>query len=97
MRIDELLHRGSLRALLLTVLGAAACNEADGTDPWPGAYPPEAQIDRPKGGAPDAGRDAASADDAALDAGTDPDAAPNGDAAPASDAASASDASADMG
>jgi|SRR5690349_17287395 hypothetical protein len=59
------------RALALAgcvLLGA--CNEYDGTDPWPGVYPPESEIDRPKGadaGAKDGGADA-SAGDAAQDA-----------------------------
>jgi hypothetical protein len=63
---------------LVSLLGIAACSEADGTVPWPEAYPPEQQINRPKGdaGRPDAGArdagalDAANASDAggALDA-----------------------------
>jgi hypothetical protein len=66
MRMDSLTPTGnSVLSVLLLVgaLGVTACNEADGTEPWPDVYPPESQIDRPKGGntgakdsgAPDAG------------------------------------------
>jgi hypothetical protein len=85
MRMDNSTQRGRmLLALAVTsVFGNAACNEADGTDPWPGVYPPESQIERPKGGdaggrdggvraasAADGGASEAGAEDAgALDAG----------------------------
>ena len=86
MRIDSLMPRGFLPcALLLATSFGVACNESDGTDEWPGVYPPEAEIDRPKGGTMDAGgsgNDAGSEEDAAPDADTDSDAA-NGDAADA--------------
>ena len=101
MRIDSLLQRGwTLRALVLAaIFGSVACNDYDGTERWPGAYPSEEEIDRPKGGTMDAGpRDAGSeagtADGAAPDGGIDAgamldgsarDAAP--DAQPSGDAA----------
>jgi hypothetical protein len=63
---------------LASLMAVAACNEANGTEPWPGVYPAEAEIDRPKGGKRDGG--------AMLDAGVDDDAsAPDADGA-ASDA-----------
>jgi hypothetical protein len=74
MRMDSFTQRCSvLSALVLAgALGITACNEADGTDPWPGAYPPESEIDRPKGGdagAKDSGaRDAGGGDGEMLDA-----------------------------
>ena len=94
MRIDSLMLREcSLLALVLAaVLGSAACNEDDGTEEWPGVYPPEAEIDRPKGG--DAGaRDAGSPSDAASDAEADEDAA----ALDAATDAGSSDAGRDAG
>jgi hypothetical protein len=64
MRMDSFTQRRSVLSALLfaSVLGITACNEADGTDPWPDAYPPESQIDRPKGG--DAGAKDSGAPDA---------------------------------
>jgi hypothetical protein len=96
----------ALRALALAaLLGSAACNESDGTERWDGAYPPESEIDRPKGGVdagrpPDGGADAATSDGAAGDAASNGDAAPTDaapeDAAPA-DAASSDATSGDAG
>ena len=34
---------------LLGLLGVIGCNESEGTERVPGAYPPEAEIDRSKG------------------------------------------------
>jgi hypothetical protein len=115
MRTDSLMQRGfTLLALVLAaVLTSASCNEADGTDPWPGVYPPEAEIDRPKGGG---AADAGSAQDAALDAeleedgaapdaaevepddaDAEPDAASNGDASTDAAADGAADAASEAG
>jgi hypothetical protein len=56
--------RGVLCALALaSLLGSAACNEYNGTEPWPDVYLPESEIDRPKGG------DAGAKDGAVVDAG----------------------------
>lgn len=70
--MDSSTHRSSglLRALmlasaLLVMLCSAACNEANGTEPWPDVYLPESQIDRPKGG-----KDASAADATVGEAGT---------------------------
>jgi hypothetical protein len=57
MRMDSFVFRSGRVVpafALISLLGLAACNEADGTAPWPGAYPPESEINRPKGG--DAGK-----------------------------------------
>jgi hypothetical protein len=83
MRMNSFTQPGSsvLSVVLFAgALGISACNEAAGTDPWPGAYPPEAEIDRPKGGAAgakdsgarDAGGEDADARDAAAEGGGEP-------------------------
>ena len=98
-----------LRVLLLTsLLASAACNEYNGTEPWPDVYLPESQIDRPKGGV-DAGArdgavgDAGNGDSGVSDAGSDgsvPDASAGDggmDGAANGDADAASDAATDAG
>jgi hypothetical protein len=93
MRINSLMQREwALRALVLAaVLGGAACNEADGTDEWPGVYPPESEIDRPKGG------DAGARDAGARDAGGTTDGAADSASGPGADAAADGDAATDAG
>jgi hypothetical protein len=91
MRMNSFTQTDSSLLSTLVLAGALAitgCNEYDGTDPWPDAYPPESEIDRPKGGdagakdsgAPDAGAEDGDMLDAAADAGgvPDPDAGDGG-------------------
>lgn len=85
MRSYSFTQTGSslLSALVLAgALGITGCNEYDGTDPWPDAYPPESEIDRPKGG--DAGAKDSGAPDTGgedmLDAGAEDGGEPDSDA-----------------
>lgn len=106
MRMENFVHghRRVLPALaLFSLLGLAACNEAYGTEQWDGAYPHEADINRPKGGdagprdggAADSGpKDAGGTDASALDAGGMTDAGGATDAGTTTDTGAASDADA---
>lgn len=70
MRIDSLLQRGWIsRTLVLAALGSTACNDYEGTKRWPNVYPPEDEIDRPKGGTMDAASRDAGSDSGNADAG----------------------------
>ena len=84
---------------LASLLGSAACNEYNGTEPWPDVYVPESQIDRPKGG--DAGaKDGAVADageGGAADAGSNDGSVPDADASNGGNDAGTSDGGIDAG